>query len=258
MKELLQKVNSTSGYEKSALYYDLFAQKEDIPFYLEYAKKQKSPILDLAAGTGRVTIPIAKAGYKIYSLESSEAMYNQAKMKISLLLKEVKEKITLLKGNMISFQLDKKFNLIIIPTSFGHCLTTEQQESCLRNIYNHLSEKGIFILDLFPGGTLKEKGFFRDKSVKINQEREIIRLGKYSTDFIKQISNYELKYEIYEKGKLIDEIIEHSEVAVIFNREIDLLLKKSGFKIREQYCNWEKEHYKPSIECKRRILVLTK
>ena len=247
-----------SGYENSAVFYDLFAQNDDIPFYIEYAKKQNSPILDLAAGTGRVTIPLAEAGFKIYSLESSEAMLNQAKKKIALLPNEIKEKITLLKGNMTEFQLDIKFNLIIIPTSFGHCLTTDQQEACLRNIYNHLLDEGIFILDLFPGGILKEKGSFREKPVKLNQDREVIRSGKYSTDFIKQISVYELKFEVYEEGKLIDEIMEHSKVAVIFNREIEMLLKKLGFKIREQYCNWEKIPYEPTIKCKRRILVLTK
>jgi len=61
----------------------LLAQNDDIPFYLEQAKKQNSPILDLAAGTGRVTIPLAEAGFKIFSLESSEAMLNHAKKKIT-------------------------------------------------------------------------------------------------------------------------------------------------------------------------------
>jgi len=234
----------------------LLAQNDDIPFYLEQAKKQNSPILDLAAGTGRVTIPLAEAGFKIFSLESSEAMLNQTKKKITNLSREVRDRITLIHGDMTDFQLEEKFKLIIIPNSFGHCLTTEKQLSCLKCISTHLSNDGLFILDLFPGGTLREKGTFKDNPVKINHNKEVVRTGIYYTDFIKQILELELKFEIYQNAKVIKEITEHSKVAVIFNREINLLLKNAEFEIREQFCNWTKQTYEPNLNCSRRILVL--
>jgi len=36
--------------------------RDDIPFYIKMAKKAKGPVLEIACGTGRITIPIAKAG----------------------------------------------------------------------------------------------------------------------------------------------------------------------------------------------------
>ena len=55
-----------SKYVDYAEYYDFeHPFEEDIPFYLEYAKETGGPILELACGTGRILIPLAKSGYKI-------------------------------------------------------------------------------------------------------------------------------------------------------------------------------------------------
>ncbi|MFX1250711.1 MAG: class I SAM-dependent methyltransferase [Promethearchaeota archaeon] len=246
------------GYEKSASYYDLFANNDDIPFYKEYTKQQKSPVLDLASGTGRVSIPLAEEGYEIVGLELSPAMLEVTKTKYTNLPEEVKQRLSFIQGSMTGFYLNQKFNLIIIPTSFGHCLTTEQQLSCLSCVREHLTSTGKFILDLYPGGTLKEKGSFTDEPVSIDSKHVIIRSGTYTTDFIKQMQYLTLKFQIYEENRLIEEIDVDSKVSVIFNREINLLLRIAGFRILEEYSNWEKVPYEPSSMCDRRILVLSK
>ncbi|MFX1532760.1 MAG: class I SAM-dependent methyltransferase [Promethearchaeota archaeon] len=246
------------GYEKSASYYDLFASNDDIPFYKKYAKQQKSPILDLASGTGRVSIPLAEEGYEVVGLELSPAMLEVTKTKYANLPEEVRKRLSFIQGSMTGFYLNQKFNLIIIPASFGHCLTTEQQLSCLSCVSEHLTTTGKFILDLYPGGTLKEKGSFTDNPVSIDGKYVITRSGTYTTDFIKQMQYLKLKFQIHEENRLIEEIEVDSEVAVIFNREINLLLRIAGFRIIEEYSNWEKVPYEPSSICDRRILVLSK
>ncbi len=42
------------GYDGVGEFYDLFTDDSDIPFYIWHAEKMGSPILDVAAGTGRV------------------------------------------------------------------------------------------------------------------------------------------------------------------------------------------------------------
>ena len=67
----------------------------NIPVYLEYANETGGPILELARGTGRVLIPIAKAGFTIYGLDISENMLAIAEEKI----KEMKvSEVTLCHG----------------------------------------------------------------------------------------------------------------------------------------------------------------
>ena len=63
-----------SGYEGVGEFYDLFTDNTDIPFFLEFARKTGSPILDLAAGTGRVSFALAKEGFDVVALEQSQSM----------------------------------------------------------------------------------------------------------------------------------------------------------------------------------------
>ncbi|MHA2088982.1 MAG: class I SAM-dependent methyltransferase, partial [Promethearchaeota archaeon] len=52
---------------------------ESIPFYIKQAKKFGGPILELACGTGRIAIPIAKEEISIVGLDFSAKMLQQAK-----------------------------------------------------------------------------------------------------------------------------------------------------------------------------------
>src|SRR3970040_690554 len=68
--------------EDLATNYDLWAAEmtEDIPFYVELAKEADGPGVDLAIGTGRVAIPVARAiGRKVIGIDSSPAMLSQAR-----------------------------------------------------------------------------------------------------------------------------------------------------------------------------------
>ncbi len=127
-------------YDKTARFYDLQYEeiREDIPFYIEYAQKQGSPILELGCGTGRVLIPTAEAGLEIWGLDISEGMLNVARSKIETLDREVVSRITLRRGDMGNFSLPKRFNLIIIPFRSFLILTTKgDQENALRCIRKH-------------------------------------------------------------------------------------------------------------------------
>ena len=46
----------------------------DIPFYLEEARRAGGPVLELACGTGRLTIPIAQTGVEVVGLDQSASM----------------------------------------------------------------------------------------------------------------------------------------------------------------------------------------
>jgi ubiquinone/menaquinone biosynthesis C-methylase UbiE len=54
---------------------------EDFVFYLHHAKQFGSPILELACGTGRITIPIVQQGFEIVGIDKSEKMLSRAKKK---------------------------------------------------------------------------------------------------------------------------------------------------------------------------------
>jgi len=161
------------GYEGVAEFYDLFSSNDDLPFYLEYAKRQGSPILDVAAGTGRVSIALAEGGFAVHSIEKSPSMLSIFREKI--VGRKVADLITIHEGDMTSFRLDTLFPLIIIPASFGHALTKEKQVDTLSAIKVHLADGGIFILDLYMGEHLNEYSTFLDGPVSLPKGRGAVR-----------------------------------------------------------------------------------
>jgi len=149
-------VNGDTGeknlYLNDAQFYDLDTRevtKVDIPFYLERAAKIGAPILELACGTGRITIPLAKAGHETWAVELSETMIRQFKKKLKDLPKETAGRIHLLHGDMTNFSIPRQFPLILLPCrSFQLLLDEELEHACLQNIHRHLSADGTFIIDI--------------------------------------------------------------------------------------------------------------
>ncbi len=59
-------------YDKFASFYDLeYGHKEDdLPFYLDLANLYGSPVLEIGAGTGRVTLELASPGMRSGALNT--------------------------------------------------------------------------------------------------------------------------------------------------------------------------------------------
>ncbi|MBD3405659.1 MAG: methyltransferase domain-containing protein [Candidatus Lokiarchaeota archaeon] len=245
------------GYEGVAEFYELFSDNTDLPFYLEYAQRCGSPILDIAAGTGRVTRYLAQQGFHVTALESSPSMLQHSKYLVSRLTPEVRSRIELVSGNMMNFSLDRKYSLIIIPNSFGHAMTTGEQLSTLQSIHKHLSDDGLFILDLFPGAVMNEHAKFQDNPTRMQDGRTVIREGEFHVDFVKQILRLDLRYVVFDKqGIEENEVMVTSGASVIFNREADLLIHFSGFEVEQELGGFDSSPY--TIESGRRIFILRK
>lgn len=139
-------------YLSDAQFYDLDNRKivkVDIPFYMDYTAAVTGPILELACGTGRLTIPMAEAGHEMWGLEYSETMLQQFERKRSQLPAPVANRIHLIHGDMSQFELNKEFPLILLPNrSFQLLLEEKLERSCLQVIHRHLAAEGTFIIDI--------------------------------------------------------------------------------------------------------------
>ena len=76
---------TTTTYEPDL--YDLTTPvsfRGDLEFYRRKAKESGGPVLELGAGTGRITIAIARDGVAIHALDANAAMLGQLKRKSRL------------------------------------------------------------------------------------------------------------------------------------------------------------------------------
>lgn len=134
-----------------AEWYDSYIHlSEDVPFYVDLAREQGGPVLELGCGTGRIAIPTAEAGITIFGLDNSSSMLNIAKKKIAVREREIRNKITLQEGDMRNFHFDRSFSLITIPfRAFLHLLTVNDQRRALLCIHKHLANGGMLAMNIF-------------------------------------------------------------------------------------------------------------
>ena len=117
----------------------------DVDFYVGMAREAEPPVLELGAGTGRVAIPIARAGVEIVGLDRSSAMLAKARERSAGLAN-----VRWLEGDMRAFDLPERFGLVIIPyRAFQHLITVDDQKRCLTCIGGHLRDGGRLVFNVF-------------------------------------------------------------------------------------------------------------
>ena len=236
-------------FDRVARFYD-HEQKEftnDIPFYLEYAKECRGEVLELACGTGRILVPIAKQGVKITGLDASEEMLNIARRKMNA-DENLKQNITLIHGDMRDFSLNKKFSMIFIAfRSFQSLLIKEDQVACLKAAHNHLADDGLFILDLFAPRhdylaqvhrTL-DLGKFHDEEKNV----DVARRTEDEFDLAKQTLHEDRYYEWTDQDGKFHSHKWSFDLSYLFRYEAELLLEKCGFVVESVYGGFDKTPY---------------
>jgi SAM-dependent methyltransferase len=193
-------------YASIAELYDhvtLYRERPDVAFFVDAARESGSPVLELGCGTGRVLIPIARAGIDIVGLDSSPSMLAICRGHLEQEPPAVRARIELVQGDMRSFDLGRTFGLVTIPfRPFQHLVTVEDQLACLGSIRRHLRPGGALILDLFnpsidalaqPVGVESPP----DSEFSVPDDRRVTRRFRIvSRDRTNQVNQVELIYDI--------------------------------------------------------------
>jgi SAM-dependent methyltransferase len=226
----------------------------DVPFYLQMIEKFGEPIIELACGTGRITIPIAEKGFEIVGIDISEGMINEAKEKST----KAKLDIRFIESDIRDFELNRKFSLIVLPfNSICHLHDFESISSCFNCVKKHLTTDGRFIIDVFKpdlkfllrdDNTRFEKAVY--KNPYANNNVKLMESFHYSE--VDQISRF--KWYFQNEG---DEIVQDLNMRMFFPQELDNYLRFSGFEIEDKFGNYNKSSFtsrsdKQLIVCKMR------
>lgn len=228
-------------FRQTARFYDQDNRdvaKHDIHFYLHLANQIRGDILELACGTGRVTIPIAKQGHEIWGLDLSTQMLAEFERKLTKLPSEITNRIHLMKGDMADFQLDRKFELIFIAFRSFQALTEDvQQRNCLACVHQHLADDGIFIINTFKPYKKLDKSWIHreeldwmtiDPLTKTSIRRTNIRR---KIDTLRQIIYPELVYYVKEKDRPLEVFTDQLSLKYYYEDQLRDLLISSGFYI---------------------------
>lgn len=119
----------------------------EIDFYrslIEPIAAATGAILEVACGTGRVTVQLAESGLRITGVDLSAPMLEVARHK-----SRIWPNVRFVEGDMRTFDLGETFQLIIMPGhSFQFMLTPADQLACLANLKRHLAPDGTLVIHL--------------------------------------------------------------------------------------------------------------
>jgi SAM-dependent methyltransferase len=241
-------------YEGAAEFYDYvvpYATRGDVEFYVDEALAANGPVLELGCGTGRVLIPIARAGVTIHGLDGSPKMLARCMEKLEAAPANVRSRVALHQGDMRSFKLQKQFSLITIPfRPFQHLLTVADQLDCLRCIHSHLIDDGRLILDLFnpsldmlvnrPLGVEMIEG----PPFDMPDGRRVTRSFKVSNpDRFEQVNDIELIYDVTHVDGRTERQVHAFRMRYLFRFEAEHLLARAGFAVEQLYAGYDRSAY---------------
>ena len=234
-----------SIYDAPDLYDAQYAHyRDDLPFYTRLAEDYGSPVLELGAGTGRVTAALARAGHKVVAVDSSSAMLERAETRLreaSLL-----ERVTLVQADMRSFRLEQRFPLIVAPfNTLMHLYTVSDQDAALAEVRRHLAPGGAFALDLY-------NVFEPDLGVMgvVRQEAEWREVGGVNAELF-LVQHHDRDEQVLESRYYLDTVTDGvltRQMALLKQRyythfELERALAQAGFTQLQIYGDFDKRRY---------------
>jgi|GEM_PF-3465223 len=137
-------MSSFPRYDHEILAWE-YDQRQPLPFlgeiewYLKYASK-KNPILELACGSGRITIPIAQAGYSIHAVDCSQTMLNRLQKKLMGCDISTRNRIFPVCADMTTFSPAKPYSLVLLAYNSIQYMETKEN---INRFFKHVSTKLI-------------------------------------------------------------------------------------------------------------------
>jgi SAM-dependent methyltransferase len=229
----------TDGKHYDQLYLD---GSEDFSFWVSLAEKYGRSILELACGTGRITIALAKAGFKVTGIDYGDGMIKEARVKSA----KAGVEIEWVKGDMRDFNLSKKFSLIFLAANaLCHLLTLDDFEACMSAVRKHLAENGKFVISVFvPKNELLinkpgERFPFSEYEDPDGRGR-IVVTESYEYEANTQIKKIKTYHSIPgEEAEIEGEL----NMRMYFPQELDALLKYNGFVIENKYGSEDRKEF---------------
>jgi len=135
-------------YDPIARLYDPWSRSvvEDVPFYVDEARRSGGPVVELAVGTGRIAVPIAADGIRVIGVDSSPGMLEIARERARLAGVDLDLRV----GDMREPPVDERVPLVICPfRSFLHLHTDRDRRRALRAVRGLLVPGGRFVFDVF-------------------------------------------------------------------------------------------------------------
>ncbi len=222
--------------------------RKDIEFFVELAREAEGSVLELAAGTGRILLPTARAGVRVTGLDLSIHMLAACRRALAQEPAEVRDRVRLIEGDMRSFRIPERFRLITIPFySFQHLTEAADQIACLESCYAHLEAGGRLvvnnanpslprILSKAPSEEIQAEPEFA-----IGDGRKVVRrIRDTHKDVVNQVITSEFIYSVTDSSSAGERLVQQLQMRYVFKDEWEDMLARTGFTLEAVYEDFAK------------------
>ena len=144
--------SARSRADDLARYYDLDLRDDpgDLDLYRALLTRRPGPILELAAGSGRLAVPLALAGHDVVALDNDPAMLART---IALWTarrgRRPVDRLRTIEADLTTVRLDERFGMVFIGLNSLLLMADEDaQAAALRTIAAHLAPDGVAVVDV--------------------------------------------------------------------------------------------------------------
>ena len=230
-------------YDDGRQYDQLFAPEAtggDLEFYLDLGRRTGGTVLELACGTGRVLIPLARADFDVVGIDLAEGMLAEARRKSAAEGLSAKW----IHGDIRDFDLSRQFGLIYIPNNtLCHLLDRTDFIACMACVKRHLRSDGRFVVEVFVPS----------QELLIDQPGIRLPFGEYQDpDGQQVIVTHSYTYERHTQIKRIttyhqvgdaEEVASTLDMRMYYPQELDLLLEYCGLSIEHKYGGYDQSPF---------------
>ena len=139
-----------SSYDAIAALYDPWSRSvtEDVDFYVAQARKSGGPVVELGVGTGRIAVPVAKAGVRVIGVDDSEGMLALCRSRAEEA--GISDLVELRLGDLRRPPVLERVPLVTCPfRALLHLGSDGERLEALRAVYRLLIPHGRFVFDVF-------------------------------------------------------------------------------------------------------------
>jgi SAM-dependent methyltransferase len=189
----------------------------------------EGPVLEFGIGTGRIALPLAERGVRVYGIDSSDAMVAR------LRVKPRGEKIGVTIGDFATTRVDGEFSLVyLLFNTIFNLVTQDAQVACFENAAAHLTSGGRFVIEtgvpelqrLPPGETI----------IPFRAEPDGISFDVY--DVVTQ--RFSSQHYVFAEGRVEAFPV---EFRYAWPAELDLMARLAGMSLEDRWAGWRREPF---------------
>ena len=246
-------VDPHSYYRIASKFYDAdyatIREPLDVSFYVQLAEESGGPVLEMGCGTGRVLLPVARAGIPIHGMDGSPEMLAVLGEKLAREPDAVKQRVSLAEGDIRTASAGNSFALVTAPFRVvQHLLTRADQRAWLQNVRRHLAPNGVLCFDVFQPNFAY---IVESPEAKVEFDYVDAQTGVRSRRVVKRVHHPEWQLVDFEfewtttdsKGNQRDRSVASSTVRWFTRGEMENLLELEGYEISDYWGSFQREPF---------------